>query len=189
SLVPAVNITITDKQGYVIYSDAVVLDSTDTLPSGDVVDLARGIPIGGTNLTMSVLFPHASTLQLAQIPHPRIIIAIGAPNAAPNQDKVLVSLHPGEAHQSVDGDWTVRLNSANEATVLLVTKDTGAALIWPTAIILILSLCISFYFPQRRIWIRVDRSQNRVQLAALREHFTNIRTDLLSITHEAQENH
>jgi cytochrome c biogenesis protein len=192
SLVPAVNITITDKSGYVIYSDAVVLDSIDTLPSGGVVDLARGIPIGGTNLTMSVLFPHAPTLQLAQIPHPRILIAIGTPNAAPNQDKVLVSLSPGDVGHSVDGDWTVRLNSANEATVLLVTKDTGAVLIWPTAVILIVSLCISFYFPQRRIWIRIDRSHNRVQLAALREHFTTIRTDLLSITREAQagqENH
>ncbi len=187
SLVSAVNITITDKQGYVIYSDAVVLDSTETLLSGSVVDLTKGIPIGGTNLTMSVLFPHNAGLQIAQVSQPRIIIAIGAPNTDPKQDKVLVSLHPGESGQSVDGDWTIHLNSANEATVLLVTKDTGAALIWPTAIILIFSLCISFYFPQRRIWVRIDRSQNRVQMAALREHFTNIRTDFLSITREAQE--
>jgi len=185
SLIPAVNITITDKQGFVVYNDAVALDSTETLPSGNVVDLARGIPIGGTNLTMSVLFAHNAALQIAQVPHPLIIIAIGVPGVDPKQDKVLVSLHPGEVGHSVDGDWTVHLNSANEATVLLVTKDTGAALIWPTAIILILSLCISFYFPQRRIWIRIHRSQNRVQMAALREHFTNIRTDLLSITREA----
>ncbi len=188
SLIAAVNITITDKQGLVIYNDAVVLDSTETLPSGNVVDLAKGIPIGGTNLTMSVLFAHNPAVQIAQVSHPLIIIAIGAPDADPKQDKVILSLHAGESGPSVDGDWTVHLNSANEATVLLVTKDTGASLIWPTAIILILSLCISFYFPQRRIWIRIDRSQNRVQMAALREHFTNIRTDLLSITREAQEN-
>jgi len=52
-------------------------------------------------------------------------------------------------------------------------------LVWPTAIILILSLCITFYFPQKRIWIRVKDQQ--VQLAALREHFTNIRTDMLAV--------
>ena len=68
----------------------------------------------------------------------------------------------------------------SEATVLLVTKDAGSMLVWPTAILLILSLCITFYFPQKRIWIRVEGQ--RVQLAALREHFTNIRVEMLAVT-------
>jgi cytochrome c biogenesis protein len=187
SLIPAVNITITDQQGYVIYNDAVVLDSTETLPSGKVVDFAKGIPIGGTNLTMGVLFVHDPGLQLAQVPHPLIIISVGTPGADPKQNKALLSLRPGESGASSDGAWTIRLNSASEATVLLVTKDTGAALIWPLSVILIISLCISFYFPQRRIWVRIDSSKNRVQMAALREHFTNIRTDLLGITRDAQQ--
>jgi len=55
--------------------------------------------------------------------------------------------------------------------------------VWPTAVILILSLCVTFYFPQKRIWIRVK--DQRVQMAALREHFTNIRTDLLAISRNA----
>jgi hypothetical protein len=46
-------------------------------------------------------------------------------------------------------------------------------------VLLILSLCATFYFPQRRIWIKIVKQ--RVQLAALREHFVNIRTDLLAI--------
>src|SRR5438270_3801487 len=92
SLIPAINITITDKQGYVVYNDAVVLDSTETLPSGNVVDLAKGIPIGETNLTMGVFFAHNAALQLAQVSHPLVIIAIGAPGADPKQDKVILSL-------------------------------------------------------------------------------------------------
>ncbi len=52
-------------------------------------------------------------------------------------------------------------------------------MIWPAAVFLILSLCVTFYFPQRRIWIKIVRQ--RVQLAALREHFVNIRTDLLAL--------
>jgi hypothetical protein len=63
--------------------------------------------------------------------------------------------------------------------VLLVTKDTGSFLIWPTAVILLLSLCATFYFPQRRIWVRIVK--RRAQFAALREHFVNIRTDLLAL--------
>jgi len=48
---------------------------------------------------------------------------------------------------------------------------------------LILSLCMTFYFPQRRIWIRIEGEH--AQMAALREHFTNIRTDLFDVTREA----
>jgi cytochrome c biogenesis protein ResB len=69
--------------------------------------------------------------------------------------------------------------------VLLVTKDAGDMFIWPIAVILILSLCVTFYFPQRRIWLRI--AGNSVQMAALREHFTNIRTDLLGISREAKD--
>jgi hypothetical protein len=70
-----------------------------------------------------------------------------------------------------------------EATVLLVTRDTGSLLIWPTAIILILSLCLTFYFPQRRLWLRI--SGQHIALASIPEHFTNIRPDLLAISRAA----
>ncbi len=79
----------------------------------------------------------------------------------------------------------MKLSGASEATILLVTKDTGSFIVWPTAVILILSLCATFYFPQRRIWIRIQG--NTVQMAALREHFINIRIDLLGITKEATQ--
>ena len=182
SLISSVAITITDKQGNILFNDAVVLDQTETTPSGLAIDYARGVSISGSDLTMSVLFLHDPSLQLAQVPHPSILIGIGLPGSAVNQDKVFLRLRPGESGQSVDKEWTVKLNSASEATVLLVTKDTGSVLIWPTAVILILSLCVSLYFPQRRIWVRIEGE--RVQMAALREHFTNMRTDLLGVKRE-----
>jgi len=107
-------------------------------------------------------------------------VTIGTPNTPPTQDKAVVRLQQGQSGQSFDKQWSIKLNSASEATVLLVTKDAGSILVWPTAIILILSLCITFYFPQKRLWIRVKGKQ--VQLAALREHFTNIRTELITVT-------
>jgi cytochrome c biogenesis protein len=133
----------------------------------------------GSNLTLGVFFIHDPSIQLAQVQHPSILITVGTPNSPATQDKAVVRLQPGQSGQSIDKKWTIRLNSASEATVLLVTKDAGSMLVWPTAIILILSLCITFYFPQKRIWIRVKDQQ--VQLAALREHFTNIRTDMLAV--------
>ncbi|MBX5449115.1 cytochrome c biogenesis protein ResB [Thermogemmatispora sp.] len=185
SLVASAVVTITDAKGNVLYHDAIVLDSSSTLPSGNgVVDYARGIPIGGTNYTMGVFFIHAEGLHLSQIAHPVLLITIGTPGTSNNEDKALLRLSPGQTGKSVDGQWTIKLDAANDATVLLVTRDAGAPLVWPIAVVLVLSLCITFYFPQRRIWLRIRGDQ--VEMAALREHFTNIRTDLLSVAREAR---
>lgn len=114
------------------------------------------------------------------------LVSIGNPGAAPTTDKLVARLGVGESGYSFDKQWTVTVDSAKEATVLLVTKDSGSILIWPTAVILILSLCATFYFPQRRIWLRIQGE--RVQMAALREHFVNIRTDLLGVSRQAGAN-
>lgn len=180
SLIPSVNITITDAQGCIVCDEPIVMDQSSNISSNLMVDYAKGIPIAGSNLTMGVFFIHNPSIQLAQVQHPSILITVGAPDTPATQDKAIVRLLPGQSGQSFDKQFTIRLNSASEATVLLVTKDAGSMLIWPTAVILILSLCISFYFPQKRIWIRIEVQQ--VQMAALREHFTKIRTDLLAIT-------
>jgi cytochrome c biogenesis protein ResB len=136
-------------------------------------------------MTITVLFPHSSSTQLAQVQHPFFLVSIGTPGSSPNQDKALVRLEVGHSGQSFDKQWTITVNNAQEATVLLVTKDSGSFLVWPTAVLLILSLCITFYFPQRRIWIRIEGEH--IQMAALREHFTNIRTDLLGISRQAAQ--
>jgi cytochrome c biogenesis protein len=180
SLIPSVNITIADAQGCIVCDDPIVLDQSSNISSNLMVDYAKGIPIAGSNLTMGVFFIHNPSIQLAQVQHPSILITIGAAATPTTQDKAIVRLQPGQSGQSFDKQWIIRLNSASEATVLLVTKDTGSMLVWPTAFILILSLCITFYFPQKRIWLRIE--DQRVQMAALREHFTKIRTDLLAIT-------
>ncbi|SRR5579875_634093 len=183
SLISSASVTITDQHGYVLFNQPVVLDDSETLPNGEQVDLATNIQVGDTNMVMSILFPHAAGLQLAQVHNPMMVVTIGPPGAtSASQDRAVLSLHPGQSGQSKDR-WTITLNSASEATVLLVTKDAGAAFIWPIAVILILSLCVTFYFPQRRIWLRI--AGKSVQMAALREHFVNIRTDLLSISREA----
>jgi len=179
SLIPSVDITISDSQGCIVCNEPIVLDQSENVSSNLAVDFAKGIPIVGSNLTLGVFFIHDPSIQLAQVQHPSILITVGTPNTPATQDKAVVRLQSGQSGQSIDKKWTIRLNSASEATVLLVTKDAGSMLVWPTAIILILSLCITFYFPQKRIWIRVKDQQ--VQLAALREHFTNIRTDMLAV--------
>jgi cytochrome c biogenesis protein len=183
SLIPSVNITIADASGCLICNQAIVLDQTEHAPSNLQIDLAKDIPIANTNLGLSVFFIHTPDKQLAQIADPRILVIVNRPDQ-PIQKNDAINLLPGQSG-TVNQNWQVTLNSASEATVLLVTKDTGSNLIWPTAIILILSLCVTFYFPQRRIWIRIVGK--RVQLAALREHFVNIRMDLLALERGAAD--
>jgi cytochrome c biogenesis protein len=183
SLIPSVTLTISDSSGCLVCTQPIVLDQTDTT-QGLQVDFARGIPIAGTGLTLTVLFPHTPARQLPQVSDPFFIISVGTPGASPTTDKAVARLHIGETTHSLDKEWTITLNSASAATVLLVTKDSGSFLIWPTAIILILSLCLTFYFPQRRLWLRI--SGHRIAIAAIPEHFINIRPDLLAIARAAR---
>jgi cytochrome c biogenesis protein len=182
SLIPSVTLTISDHTGCLVCAQSIVLDQTGAT-GGLQVDFARGVPIAGTALTLTILFPHAPALQLPQIAHPFFIISIGTPGAPPATAKAIARLHIGDTTPTLDRQWTITLNNATEATVLLVTRDTGSLLIWPTAIILILSLCLTFYFPQRRLWLRI--SGQYIAIAAIPEHFTNIRPDLLAIARAA----
>lgn len=184
SLIPSVTLTISDSTGCLVCAQSIVLDQTDTT-QGVQIDYARGIPVAGTGLTLNVFFPHTPNLQLAQVSNPFFIVSIGTPGASPTTDKVSDRLHIGETTHSVDRQWTITLNNASEATVLLVTKDSGSFLIWPTAILLILSLCVTFYFPQRRLWLRI--SGQHIAIGAIPEHFINIRPDLLAIARAAQD--
>lgn len=176
SLIPAVNVTISDADGCLMCNQAIILNDTTTA-NGLQVDLAKDVQIADTGYTLSVYFSHAPNLQLAQIVHPSMYFVIDEAGQGIQKGN-LQNLVAGKSI-TVNQNWKLTFDSASEATVLLVTKDSGSALIWPTALLLILSLCATFYFPQRRIWIKIVN--RRVQCAALREHFVNLRTDLLAL--------
>ncbi|HET8844274.1 MAG TPA: cytochrome c biogenesis protein ResB, partial [Ktedonobacteraceae bacterium] len=70
SLIPAVNITIADANGCLICNQPIVLSETQQTAGNLQIDLAKGIPIADSGLTLGVFFIHASNLQLAQIKQP-----------------------------------------------------------------------------------------------------------------------
>ena len=53
SLIPSVNITISDAQGCIVCDEAIVLDQSENISSNLAVDFAKGIPIAGSNLTLA----------------------------------------------------------------------------------------------------------------------------------------
>lgn len=183
SLIPSVNVTLSDADGCLVCNQPIVLDQTRQAPGNLQIDLSS-VPIAGTGLILNVFFIHNTNVQMAQIAHPLILLTVGDPNASAVQQSDAVRLQAGQS-SAIHQNWKVTLNAASESTVLLVTKDVGSTLIWPTAVLLILSLCATFYFPQKRIWLRI--SGQRVQMAALREHFVTIRTDLLALERSSRD--
>ncbi|HXR64346.1 MAG TPA: cytochrome c biogenesis protein ResB [Ktedonobacteraceae bacterium] len=176
SLIPSVNVTISDANGCLMCDQPIVLNDTENA-SGLQIDLARDIQIADTGYTLSVYFSHVPTLQLAQIEHPNMYFVVNEAGQGIQKGN-LQNLAVGSS-TTINQNWKISFNNAREATVLLVTKDSGSTIIWPTAILLILSLCATFYFPQRRIWVKIVRQ--RIQFAALREHFVSIRTELVAL--------
>src|SRR6266516_1692597 len=100
SLVPSVNITISDGQGCIVCEESIVLDQSENISSILAVEFAKGIPIAGSNLTLGVFFIHQLSVQLAQTQHPSILITVGAPNTPPTQDKAVIRLQQCQSCQS-----------------------------------------------------------------------------------------
>lgn len=64
-------------------------------------------------------------------------------------------------------------------TGLIVARDPGVAVVWGGAILLVLGVCLVFFFPNRRAWalIRREAAGSSVQVGALVRHDVTFETD------------
>jgi cytochrome c biogenesis protein len=186
-------ITITDAKGNVIFNQKPVLnehlnDINPNTGNSVPVNVAQDIPIPNIQQTMNV----AATLTPTgwavivngsdQNGNPSFCGFSSEGHSAPIIDlsqsdlscsRALAALQLGQ-NIKLKG-WTLDVKLVKRGTVLLVTKDSGSPLIWPISALLVLSLCVTFYFPQRRVWIRFR--DGHVQFAGLKEHFINVQRD------------
>jgi len=65
-------------------------------------------------------------------------------------------LAKGETGLSEEAGLTVELTDVGEYTLLIAKKDPGQGLVWLAFASLIAGIVISFYFPRRRVWTRLD---------------------------------
>ncbi len=68
-------------------------------------------------------------------------------------------------------------------TGLIVRKDPGADFIWLATGLLLFGLVVTFYFPRRRIWVKV--TPERTYLAGLAERMAKLPEEMRRIGHEA----
>jgi len=171
-------VEIRDAHGNVLYNEKQSLDERDNFGLGGnapplPLNIARDLPFAAGN----------GTLTIAAVDLPQqggwLVVVEGFNQAGAAQYRGLA--FAGHTTRMSNG-WTLTVKEVKPETVLLITKDSGAPLLFPTAFLLVLSLCVTFYFPQRRIWARI--ADRHVQLGILKEHFVNMRTELESITTE-----
>lgn len=194
-------ITITDAKGNVIFNQKPVLNESlnDINPNTGnsvPVNVAQDIPIPNIQQDMNVAATQTPTGWAVIVNgsdlkgNPSFCGFAGAGDSAPVIDlsqsgltcsRALAALTLGQQGVILKG-WTLNVKLVKLGTVLLVTKDSGSPLIWPISALLILSLCVTFYFPQRRVWIRFR--DGHIQFAGLKEHFINVQRDFNTLALE-----
>ncbi len=182
------SIQIRDAQHNVIYAGAIPLTdhrtSTPDPNTGNVFQTnnAMDVPLANENETMNLgaaLLPDGHWLvgikayDLNSNPVFQGADIFEASCVTPNGTQLATATTFGCA---LSNGWTWQVNEVTRGTVLLVTKDSGSPLLWPILALLVLSLWVTFSFPPRRFWVRVEGDQ--VRMAALKEHFVNQQRDL-----------
>lgn len=92
----------------------------------------------------------------------------------------------------VTGGYAVRWTKAGAFSGMVVKRDPGQPLIWLAFLCLISGLMLTFYFPRRRVWARLEAG--RVQLALLADRhvaagreFDRLLTELALLAGRAPE--
>lgn len=187
------DLRLRDAQGNVLYSGPIPLLEHQSVPdpnSGNVLQTnqAENVQISTLGEAMNVVALYegagdwlilvgGNDQQNAPIFKGAIVVNQDTPGTAlgcagPNNQPTAPSTYGCQ----LSNGWWLQENDLRRGTVLLITKDAGSPLLWPTLALLVLSLWITFAFPPRRIWMRIEGDQ--VRMAALKEHFVNLQRDL-----------
>ena len=88
-------------------------------------------------------------------------------------DKAATTDHAQTAGVSITWDETAAW------TGMVIRNDPGQALVWIAFVALIVGLVLTFYFPRRRCWVRID--PERSSLALLGDRSLDLPRELRSI--------
>jgi len=215
SFIMYVWLTITDKQGNILFNQKPVLDQqlnnvNPNTGNSVPVNLAENIALPNIQQVMSVsasyiegawfvsisgsdanghptfcgLAPEGQSFDLFDLSQSdlscsQVLVPLVESFQSGNQSSLAALI---QQHNIKQNGWALNVKQVKRGTVLLITKDSGSPLIWPISALLVLSLCVTFYFPQRRVWIRFR--DGHIQFAGLKEHFINVQRDFNTLAVE-----
>ena len=146
---PAPHLVVKDAQGRPLWDAAVPLtDAVEGLPYGI-------LSVPGRDIGLQLLLTKQNGIGIVLI-QPYRAIGKGADGLPVVKDLFPLALAIGETGTSDEAGLTVQLTGVSEYTLLIAKKDPGQGLIWLAFLSLITGILISFYFPRRRVWTRLD---------------------------------
>jgi cytochrome c biogenesis protein len=100
---------------------------------------------------------------------PLLVLTGLGPTANPDESNLLFVRGlglGGISDAAATGGYSVRWESADAFTGMVIKRDPGQGVIWLAFLSLITGLILSFYLPRRRVWARLDKDRLSVALAA-----------------------
>jgi hypothetical protein len=172
---PSADLEIRDPTGQLVWTGPVLL-------AGQLLGLPQGfLTIPGSDLGLLMLLTKAGdgTAVLA-------VQGVGPPDQSGASTVVFqaglglgASSDPG-----VTGGYTVTWNRAGAFTGMVIKNDPGQNLIWIAFASLISGLLLTFYFPRRRVWARLEGGTAR--LAMLGDRYVDVPRELGRLTDEVR---
>jgi cytochrome c biogenesis protein len=174
----AASMKVTDSAGKVLYGDAVPL----SFQSDDGAHSVGQLDIKSQGVTVFV-----------------IGAASGKPDPNIKAGQMQLEVHQGAtkdpiATQVVDqgkpttiAGLTYTFERTRQFTGLIVARDPGANFVWVGSILLVLGLVLVFFFPHRRMWVRIRKTATGSEIlcastmkrdAAFKPQFNQLVTDI-----------
>jgi len=156
---PAAELTIRDGGGRLLWSGPVPLDEVNAgRPYGR-------FSIPGREIGLELLLDRGAD---GQAP---LLVLLGYrpvgtnPDGSPAYDSAFVGgLEPGRSYATPAGDLEISLDRIGAFTGIIVKRDPGAPVAWASFVLLAVGLSLTFYFPRRRVWARLDERSGELRL-------------------------
>ena len=172
---PAANIEIHDGSGRLVWTGPVLL-------AGTLVGLPQGfLTIPGSNLGLLVVLDSSPTGA------PRLTLQglTAYPAGGNTQTVFLQSLSVGQTSDpSVTGGYSVRWDNVSAFSGLVIRRDPGEMLVWIAFLLMVGGLVLTFYFPRRRVWVRI--LPDHAQVAMLADRYVDVPRELRKVTRDLQ---
>ncbi|AZQ76259.1 cytochrome C biosynthesis protein [Flaviflexus ciconiae] len=155
----ASNVHVTELDGNVVFDGAVPMQWTSTDGTNSVGSIDER-----EDLDILIVTP-ASGRTDSVIPIGSAMVEI-YPSGS-NEPLAVTQLPQGEA--VTVGDFVFTFEGEAQYTGITARHDPGSPLLWIASILLVVGMFMTFGFPHRRIWVRVDDDSN-LSLASVDKH-------------------
>jgi len=168
---PAVAATIRATDGSVLWDGWIPLDAVSAdRPYGRFAVPGRDVGLellldrsGGATPLLAVIGSRANGTEA---------------DGTPRYDALFVGgIGPGGTLAPPTADFSISLREVGAYTGIVASRDPGEGIVWLAFGFLIAGLVLTFYFPRRRVWVRIDRS-GELRLAWISDRYVSVRREL-----------